>query len=504
MKILLANPTMANECDAMHLGLASCGTFINTTSGHSAEVVDFVYRRDNWKGYLAERVRRYTPDFFGITVSTPYVSLAKELAAQFRTLSDAPIIFGGAHASIESEKMVMDGMADFVIRGEAEIALAAFLDRYPQGNYGDIPGLFFREGDRMIDNGWANPIEDLNSLPALDWDLWEDLDRHLYFFHTVPVMGSRGCPYHCSLCSTPWISRSTGENRCRQMDPALLADRLVEYRKKYKPRGMGIFFFYDLNFLINGKWVESFVEEYCRRGLNEVPISVFSRADHVTPENAGLLKKAGCNMVRLGIESGNDYMRNDIYGKELLRKDVLNAVSFLKDAEIPCQAYLVLGGPGETLETLKDSLKLMYDLDVEYPTPFLYKVLAGNPIEQMLERTGARLDYEEMAKPADYLTGHHIINPHLTAKQIERLRGRLFFRIGMQLLLHAIRVNGLRFFTGFFPYLIRGLRQGWTIFQVCTYYTYYGCGNLERPLYKPKNPAWRKRFDHLSRVAVEK
>ncbi len=497
MKILFANPTLANECDALHLGLASCASHVNARTNHKAQVIDFVFHRDNWKGYLARRFNDFSPDVIAITVTTPYVSLVGELVNEFRKHSPAPVILGGPHASIEFEAMLKQGIADFVIRGEAEHALSAFLDKYEQKNYGKIPGLVFKQGNAIVDNGWALPILDLNALSFPDWELWEEIDRHLYFFHTIPVMGSRGCPYRCAICTTPWISQSTGDKSCRQMDPDILCRYLKDYRKQYESRGMGLFFFYDLNFLINEQWLDEFTSEYIKMELDAIPFSVFSRADHVNALNAGLLKKAGCNMVRLGIESGNDFMRNEIYRKDILYKDILESVSHLKDAGISCQAYLVLGGPGETKKSLLESFGLMYALDVEYPTPFLFKVLAGNPIEEVLNRTGARLDHEQMKKPTDYLTGHHIINPDLTAKQIERIRARLFLKIGVRLILHGLRNNPWRYITRFFPYLWNGKKHGWRLFQIASYYLYYGSGNLEKPLFMAKKKAWLDRFEQL-------
>lgn len=260
---------------------------------------------------------------------------------------------------------------------------------------------------------------------------------------------------------------------------------------------MGLFFFYDLNFLINEEWVEGFAREYINKGLDSVPFSIFSRADHVNAENARLLKKSGCNMVRLGIESGNDFMRNEIYHKDITRKAILESVSHLKDAEISCQAYLVLGGPGETEKSIEESLGMMNALEVEYPTPFLFKVLAGNPIDEVLKQAGARLNHEEMAIPSDYLTGYHIINPNLKPKQIEKLRFRLFLRVGMQLIFHGLKTNTWRYIIRFFPYLLRGKKIGWTLFQIASYYLYYGSGNLEKPLFRPKKKAWLHRYKKL-------
>ena len=498
MKILFANPTLANECDALHLGLASCATYLNSKTQHQAQVIDFVYHRDDWKGHLARRFSRFDPDAVAITTTTPYVPLVKKLADEFRKLRQVPVILGGPHATIEFEEMLEKGIADFIIRGEAEHALSDFLDHYESGgNYSKIDGLAYKQGDKIVNNDLAHPIEDMNALPALDWDIWEDIDSHLYFFHTIPVMGSRGCPYRCAICSTPWISRNTGNKNSRHIDPDLLCDHLENYRNKYTPRGMGLFFFYDLNFLINEEWVEGFAREYINKGLDSVPFSIFSRADHVNAENARLLKKSGCNMVRLGIESGNDFMRNEIYHKDITRKAILESVSHLKDAEISCQAYLVLGGPGETEKSIEESLGMMNALEVEYPTPFLFKVLAGNPIDEVLKQAGARLNHEEMAIPSDYLTGYHIINPNLKPKQIEKLRFRLFLRVGMQLIFHGLKTNTWRYIIRFFPYLLRGKKIGWTLFQIASYYLYYGSGNLEKPLFRPKKKAWLHRYKKL-------
>lgn len=484
MRILLINPTIENECDALHLGLGSLATYLNQCTDHQAELVDFVYRRRNWQQYLHQRIQRFQPEAVALTSTSPYEPLVRTLSAELRRQLDVPLVIGGPHAAVVHETLLRDQVADFVVRGEGELALSELLDRLPDRDYQQIKGLAFLEGDELRVNGWTTPIADLDSLPPIDWDLWEDLDEHLYFFRTIPAMGSRGCPYRCSVCATPWLSRSTGDARCRHVTPELFVEHLADYHRRYAARHMGLFFFYDLNFLINEHWLEGFVEAYRRRGLDKVPFSVFSRADHVTPRRARLLKEAGCNMVRLGVESGSDYMRNEIYQKDLPRETIYEAAWNLKQAGISCQAYLILAGPGETKQTLEESGALMRELKVEYPTPFIFKVLAGNPIDDALAKTGATLDEEALARPADYLSGYHVINPELSEKQVERFRGKLFARAGLLIMFHALLVFGWRFFAGFWSYLRRGRRHGWTLFQIAAYYLYYGCGNLERPLFR--------------------
>ena len=489
MRVLLMNPTMVNECDALHLGIGALASYLNARTEHRAEVVDFVYHRNDWQGYLRSRVERFRPDVFAATVSSPYYPVIKTLAAELRTLGPQPIVLGGAHVAIEHARAFQDGVGDFVIRGEGEESLARLLDVLPDRAFGDVKGLVYRDGDQVVENGWAPPVHDLTALPPIDWDLWEDLDMHLQAFHTIPAMGSRGCPFHCSICTTPWISRNTGAQAVRFIEADTFVDQLADYRDRYRRRGGRLFFLYDLNFMINVRWVERFCAAYIRRGLTDTPFSVFSRVDHVTPEVVRMLKAANCSTVRLGVESGNDFMRNEIYEKDVPREAIFDAVATLKAGGITTQAYLVLGGPGETEASVRESLTMMRKLRVEYPTPFLFKVLAGNPIQPLLEKTGARLDDEAMQQPADYLTGHHVINPGLSAATIERLRGRLFAWAGFFIVLNAIRTTGFRFFTGLLPYVIRGRRFGWSWFQCLTYYVYYGCGNLERPLFR-KAPRW--------------
>ena len=485
MRMLLINPTLSTECDALHLGLGSLATYLNEKTDHRAEVADFVYHRKSWRDYLHRRIDRLDPEAVGLTVTSPYEPLVRKVVDEVKLHTDAPVVLGGPHAAVCYERLLLDGVGDFVVRGESEHAVEQLLDRHADRAYHDIAGLAFADGHQVVDNGWAAPIADLDTLPPIDWDLWDDIDEHLYFFRTIPAMGSRGCPYRCSICATPWISRSTGDNRCRHVSPELFVEQLADYRRRYAHRNMGLFFFYDLNFLINERWLEEFVEAYCRAGLDTVPFSVFSRTDHVTPHRAALLKRAGCTVVRLGIESGSDTMRNDIYQKDIPRDSIYRAAAHLKDAGISCLGYFILGGPGETKQTLAESRRVISELKVEYPTPFIFKVLAGNPIDDLLEKTGATVDEEALARPADYLTGYHVVNPDLSEAQIERFRSKLFFSAGFLIALHVLLTFGFGLIRRSFAYFWRGRRHGWTLFQIASYYLFYGSGNLEKPLFRP-------------------
>src|SRR5207249_4295910 len=103
-----------------------------------------------------------------------------------------------------------------------------------------------------------------SEIPFLDWALYDEatLRQTFYYFGTMPVMGSRGCPNKCSFCAITSVQELyAGEKFLRFRDPIAVVDEIEENYRRFKPLGMRIVYFYDLNFLVAPKWLKAFTDE---------------------------------------------------------------------------------------------------------------------------------------------------------------------------------------------------------------------------------------------------
>lgn len=487
MKILLVNPTITGEPEANHIGLVTLGTYLHARSAHRATVLDFAFHHGgDWRALLARRLDEFAPDVVGLYVSTPYFPSARAVADELKRLAPTrPVIAGGHHATLSPQSVIAHRAFDMLVIGEGEIPLLRLLDAMEAGrDLDEVPGLWFRREGEVVKVEKGPPLE-AAEIPALDWGLYDEetLRRSFYYFGAMPVMGSRGCPNKCSFCAITNVQALyAGQRFLRFRDPVAVVDEIERNYRRFKPMGMKIVYFYDLNFLVAPKWLRAFTEEYRRRGLHrELPWSAYTRADHVNPEVLAALEDSGCINLRVGVESANEQARNDWYNKELPQQQLIDALRSIKELGISITGYFLVGGPGERPEHLMESMEFAYDHGVEYPAFFLYKPLAGTDVLQRAGEMGSFIDEASMAEPADFMRGVNMVHRHITRRQIATFHLLTQAVFGARIVARQLVDERHRYVVGLARYTLRALRDGFTPYESAIYYTFYGDGHLTRP-----------------------
>lgn len=272
--------------------------------------------------------------------------------------------------------------ADFVLIGEGEETLAELLDTLTGRNHkptAEIPGLAWpAEGNNngQVDfhrNPRRPDIKNVDALPFPAWDLvdvdryrriW--LDRHGYF--SMNMVTTRGCPYHCNWCAKPiWGQRYNSRS------PENVAEELQWLKETYQPDH--IWFADDIMGLKPGWW-QRFADLVEARDA-VVPFKCLSRADLVVRHDSDVkaLKRAGCDIVWMGAESGSQMILNAME-KGTTVEQILEATRRLKAAGIKVALFLQFGYPGETTEDIEKTLQMVRDcqpddvgMSVSYPLP---------------------------------------------------------------------------------------------------------------------------------------
>jgi radical SAM superfamily enzyme YgiQ (UPF0313 family) len=475
------------------------GSFVQAHSRHQVRILDFMTHRLTWRRRLREVLAEFIPDLVGMYVSSPYFPAAREVAAEIKRLTPAPIVAGGHHATLSPEAVMAVPHFDLAIVGEGEEALVRLLDSLAAGQGLDrVPGLWWREGGavRCVPKGPLLPAE---AMPTLDWSLVgeETLRSNFHFWGILPVMASRGCPGGCSFCSITNIQRLyPGERFIRFRDPRQVVGEIEADFERYRGFGMRVVFFYDLNFLMNVDWLREFTAEYRRRGLNRrLKWSAYSRPDHVTPEAVEFLRDSGCVNLRIGIEAANPFMRNAIYQKAVSQQELEDALRRLKGLGISVTGYFMAGGPGERPEWLLESLDFARRCGVEYPVFLLYQPLAGSDILEHAAAVGSYVRDDAENTAADFL--HHVSmrHRHVAGWQLVSFLVLTHLAFGPRLVTHQLRRGGLGYLAQLATYVTRALRRGFTPYGALTYFIYYGADQLVEPLRLPAAPepswAWR-------------
>jgi radical SAM superfamily enzyme YgiQ (UPF0313 family) len=282
-------------------------------------------------------------DLVGISTITSTAPRAYAIADKVRAMGRT-VLMGGPHVTFLADEALE--RADFVIRGEGERPLTAFVDAWESGrDLTGTPNLSFREADGRIVHNPLLPMEsDLDRIPYPDLTLLKPDPRRRKFLPPIPVQTSRGCPFACSFCSVTGMFGKKYRFRS--------TENVIEELRRYDRANTAVFF-YDDNFAADRDRTKELLEAMIREGFR-FPWTTQVRADLARDtELVRLMKEAGCHTVYIGFESVNprslDSMKkNNIHGMFVLGFDqddwpsVKETVKFAKRSRLSTTQFLIL------------------------------------------------------------------------------------------------------------------------------------------------------------------
>ena len=380
MKVLLIElPTARPSMPSM--SLASLKSYVNEKTEHSAKILDLSFRKNKYEKILKEKIRNENPDLIGLSIFSFNCQQALNMASFIKENFNVKILFGGVHTILDPEDVIKHKQVDFVCTGEGELVLRDLLNSNLNGK--NIEGVWYREGEEIIRNPRRELIQDLDNLPFPDWDDFELKKYFLVFNNHLPIYASRGCPYGCTYCSNHALKQKLKGKYVR----AKSADRVleeVELRiKQYYKKGLRYFFFYDDTFIMDRNFILEFCKKYKEKQYYKlVKYSVNVRANLVTEEIIKTLKESGCYEVRMGIESGNDYIRNKLYKRNMSEEQIFNAINLFRKYNLRFKVQFIIGAPYETVEMMEQTLEMAKKVNADSE---LFPVLMPLPSTEMKE-----------------------------------------------------------------------------------------------------------------------
>ncbi|HBU69407.1 MAG TPA: hypothetical protein DEE98_03380 [Elusimicrobia bacterium] len=344
------------------ISLAILGA-IARQSGHTVKLSDCIVEEIDFNE-LKNLASQFKPDLAIINAVTPSIESDLSTCRYLKEANPAVLTAAiGIHpTTLPEDCLNAEPALDFVIRGEPEATVKEMLAALAQGNdltLSAITGLAFRKNGRLFREPDRKPIEDLNELPFPAWDL---IDTELY---TLPfsnkkfllIATSRGCPYPCRFCA----DAAYYGKKLRVRSPKNVVDELEWAKNTYK---IDEFLFWSESFTINKQFSIDVAREILSRGL-KISWVCNSRVDNVDIEMLRLFKKAGCWMIGFGIESGNQNILNSMK-KGITVEQIESAVKASHEAGLEVTGHCVIGYPGETVETIKDTINLTKRLPFDF------------------------------------------------------------------------------------------------------------------------------------------
>ncbi|MBI4619825.1 MAG: radical SAM protein [Desulfobacterales bacterium] len=312
---------------------------------------------------IMDIISQFAPDIVGISVLTPSAEVVYETSRNIRqAFSNIKIVMGNMHASLFSEEILSKGYADYVVHREGEYTTLELLNAIKNNSpLGEVKGISFLDGENVINNPLMAHIENLDDLPFPAWDIFP-LERYSTDPRTevkkgiveMQILATRGCPNQCTFCSSR-TERSLG-TKYRMREPKFVVDEMLYMHDNF---GSKVFSFMDLAFPLVKKHATELCNEIIkRRGNREICWVTECRVKPLDDEMLMLMKKAGCMRVNFGIESGNnDILR--MLKKNFTTDNVRAAVKTAKKADIEVDGMFMIGLPGETEDTIRQTIILL-------------------------------------------------------------------------------------------------------------------------------------------------
>jgi hypothetical protein len=357
MRVLLVNTNRkADLMTAPPIGLCYVATAA-LNAGHEVRVLDLCFAGRRAVKNLAASISSFAPDVVGLSVRNvdnanmlrpvSYLPGVREMVAEVRRLSTAPVVLGGSGASLMPEAVLRHVGADAIVVSDGEGSFLLLLDALASGEaWTEIPGVGLMHDGRFH----LTPPE----FPPFRFEgpevgRWVDMAPYERLGGSYNVQSKRGCPRHCIYCT---YNSSLEGHRLRMRDPREVVDEIEEAVLKHSPRTVE---FVDSVFNNPPEHARAILEEIIRRPWKVEFTAMGVQPPHLDREMLNLMWRAGFRSFMITPESASDKMLSS-YRKGFNRDSVIQAAETLAHTRFSAWWCFLLGGPGETHATIQESL----------------------------------------------------------------------------------------------------------------------------------------------------
>ena len=444
MKVLLVHPSQStvygSPMKPSHppLGLLQIASCLQK-EGHNVEIIDF----DNDDMDLNKfkiHINNSKPDLIGLTATTSTIKHAEKLAEAVKRNLNIPILIGGIHATIAPKDTLKKDCFDFVIIGEGELTISELFRKLSKNNsnISNIKGLGYKKDGKLHFTEPRNLVKDLDTLsfPAIHLLKNKYSPPDALNVPVISLFTSRGCPGRCTYCCTKNIFGLRLRFRS--------VKNMIQEIESLLAKGINEIHFMDDNFTVHKKRVLKFRDEVLKRGIKTS--FVFGnglRADKIDEDILQALKDIGVLSVGFGVESGNQQILNNIK-KDIDLKTIEKAYKLSKKFGFQTWGFFIIGLPGETKETVRDTIEFAKKLDPDFAKFLILKPYPGSEVFEELNSKGLIFDFNYENYGVYTEPVHNLKN--LSAKEISNLQKKAFrefyFR-PKKIMQHIIRMKSM-------------------------------------------------------------
>lgn len=360
---------------AQPLGIAMIASYVRQF-GFTVAVIDA--EAEFWTPeQTIDEIEKCNPLLIGLTAFTTKMTAAGKILELIKErMPEVKTAIGGHHASAIPERTLNEEKVDFVIQGEGFYPMVELLTHLKRGKKSfPIKGVWYKKDGEIVNNGRAELVKDLDSLPFAAWDLlpmdkyrahhWQAWGKDVNDLSGFAVLySSLGCSFNCAYCS---VNVVYGKRFVRYCSPEKVVDELELLVKDYGVKYVEII---DDTFTLNAKRVERLCDEITVRGLGgKLHMWCFARTDRVNPKFMAKMRKAGVEWVFMGFESGKDIILEGVNKRQTVEQ-IKKAVDIVHSADINVGGNYIFGLPHDTYETMRETFELAKELNTEYANFF--------------------------------------------------------------------------------------------------------------------------------------
>ena len=373
MRVILARPNYHSHLITPPLGLGYLSSYLRQR-GYETKIIDGLNEAIS-DDEIVRKCQGY--DLVGISCMSDYflevISLTKKLKGRGLT-----VVIGGAHASALPEFTLEQTGADYVIVGEGEVSLFELVKKIADAESTEgLAGVVTKENGHFTKR---QLIGDIDSLPFPDW---EQMDPRRYKkaphgglirnFPVAPIVSTRGCPFSCSFCTSPTF----WGGRVRFRSPEKVVEEIAYLKENF---GIKEIHFEDDNLTLSKGHLQTICQLIMKKRIRiswAVPNGI--RVDTVDSTILRMMKESGCYYLAFGIESANPSILERVK-KEIDLKVVEDSVWATHNLGMLTQGFFIFGLPGETRETIQNTIKFAKSIPLDRAQFLLLDVLPGSEL----------------------------------------------------------------------------------------------------------------------------
>lgn len=345
-----------------HYGLASISAYLKS---HLEANVELMHIKNNISNSdFINQLKNKNPDIVAFTATSNNFPVAAKYVESIKEFDkNIFAICGGVHATLNTEEALLNSKFDVIIKGDGEKPFKRVVEEWIRSR--KIPqeeGVWYKDNHGRIVNGGISIIDDLDSLPLTDWNLFDFMSLNPPSNLGIGgLMISRGCPYKCTYCCNTSIVdeyQSKGYKYLRFMSVGRAIAEIKNFIILF-PKISTLYFDDDI-LPLKKEWFFEFAGRY----KTEVGLPYYCniRPNLISEEVVLALKNSGCIRIGIGIESGNENLRFKIMKRDYTDDDLRKAFSIVRKHGIFIYTFNMVGLPFEGKKELLDTIKLNTEL----------------------------------------------------------------------------------------------------------------------------------------------